>query len=304
MRVLGVFAGQGYQGDDLFTFFNNDSNAQITLNRYLSASQILENNNSILVDPFFTQRMIGCYQLALFHCVQPLLVNHDITLAGYSLGEVSAMLASSGATPEQTSQILSYRTQLMASLLHQDPPVAYDLLSVQGVLNNETINSLSTKNHCYVAIINSDQQWVVGGSVVNLQTLKEQLAQKGVTHTKLLKVHLPSHTPFYKNQHGQLQHQLMASLINSLRYPILSPIKLGKVYDFNEEAALLDEALYTPLQWQKVCEMINEYQYELIIDFGPGDAMTHFLHNAASTVITAFAFKKVSGFLNAIQRSL
>ncbi|MFT4058018.1 MAG: hypothetical protein QM652_00555 [Legionella sp.] len=48
-----------------------------------------------------------------------------------------------------------------------------------------------------------------------------------------------------------------------------------------KEIELLDKELYSTLHWNKVCDLIHEYNYDLIIDLGPGNAMIHFLNENA-----------------------
>jgi malonyl CoA-acyl carrier protein transacylase len=97
--------------------------------------------------------------------------------------------------------------------------------------------------------------------------------------------------------------------VGSLQYPIISSIKLSKIYDADEEKNLLDQELYTTIQWQKACELIKEYQYDLIIDLGPGDAMTNLLNSSTSDVfnspiITLSRYNSCFGLFTAVEKAL
>lgn len=301
MNVLCIFAGQGYQEDNLFAFFNEDPNAQEILRRYLTATNLRDQS---IRDPYYTQLIIGCYQLTLFNRLKSLFDGHQLNFAGYSLGEAVAFLAGIEASPLEMNQVLTYRTKLMTSVIKNHGTSDYDLLYINGTFNFEEINALCVEQNCYLAIINSEQRVVIGGKITDLKRLINRLSHVHLTKTQFLAVHLPSHTPVYEKQRG-LFHQFLNTLApHTLHYPIISPIKLAKIYEIDEEKEFLDQAIYTTLQWQKVCELINEYQYDLILDLGPGNGMTALLNNASSNILTASEFKSVTGFCKAVSSGL
>ncbi|HBB53003.1 MAG TPA: hypothetical protein DCZ80_03785 [Legionellales bacterium] len=73
------------------------------------------------------------------------------------------------------------------------------------------------------------------------------------------------------------------------------------IYNAQEETKLLDQELYTTLQWHKLCQLIPEYKYDLILDLGPGDAMSKQLKmiNINIPVFTFSHYKSITGALTA-----
>ena len=304
MKILLVFAGQGYKESSLFNFFREDQVALSTIKSLSDAAKIdFLQANLQMTDPKLSQLIIGAYQLTLFAALNPLLANHQIDLAGYSLGEVSAFLASIRATPEDCMNVLSYRTELMTSILKISKD-EYDLLSIVGTFILEDIKALCAQHQCSIAIINSSQRLVLGGKITDLKEVLKELPQYHLLHATFLEVHLPSHTPFYSAKSGQLQHFMQERLgERPLHFPIISPLELGKIYTTEEEIALLDRELYTGLQWFSLCNLVSEYNYDLIIDLGPGNAMTSFLTAANdqllnTNIITAAKYNSLIGLLD------
>jgi len=265
MNVLCLFAGQGYQNNQLFNFFQDNLHATTLLHQLSSVMQLdLLNETVSLKDPNYSQFLIGAYQFTLFTLLKPLLASHQINLAGYSLGEVSAFLASVQATTEEMNKVLAFRTQVMTSILSNKNSLEYDLLFIRGQFILNDIQELCTQYHCAIAIINSEERLILGGTVTDLKRLLDKLSQYHLTHSQFLEIHIPSHTPFYANKKGLLQNHLNSLFAKPLLYPILSPIQLGKIYDVAEEKQLLDQELYTCLQWYSLCTLIPEYHYDLI----------------------------------------
>ncbi len=62
----------------------------------------------------------------------------------------------------------------------------------------------------------------------------------------------------------------------------------------------MDRELYTTLNWHRLCQLIPELGYELIIDCGPGLAMSHFLKATKSEylppIISTADFASIGGF--------
>ncbi|WP_133128823.1 acyltransferase domain-containing protein [Legionella nagasakiensis] len=309
MKIILIFAGQGYNDSELFKLFQADEDALSYLKELSAAAgfNVLENPCQIK-NPDFTQLLIGAYQLTLYSVISSLLTNDQIDVAGYSLGEVSAFLASIKANPKDSIEVITYRTRLMTSLIKGNPQDEYDLLAITGVFEVEEIKSVCEKYHCALAIVASEEQFIIGGKLCDLKRLLQELATYHMTRSKFLSIHLPSHTSFYSQQANKF-YQFLESKFNglTLNNPVLSPLALRKIYNIQEEMQLLDSELYSTLDWQSVCNLIIEYQYDLIIDLGPGSAMTSLLKAAATdvlntSILTIAHFSTFGGIKNRIKQ--
>lgn len=307
MKILCLFAGQGYQQKNLFEAAKNTPKALELIQAFSKVASIdLLSTELPITNPKFSQLIIGAYQFTLFQLLKPLLNHHSIDCAGYSLGGVSSFLASTDAPITVAYKILSYRTQLMTSLLTKEPLTAYDLLFIAGAFELEAIKALCHKHECFIAIINLQHHLVIGGTLPNLKKLQLKLSQYKITQSTFLNINLPSHTPFYKDKMGEFQHFLASNHLNTLHYPLFSPITLTKIYDCTEAQILLDQELYTCLQWDKLCNLICEYQYDVIIDLGPGQSMTSFLNLTRNDlkIITTAHYKSFEKIVSSIDKQI
>ena len=305
MKIMLIFSGQGYSETTIFNLFKTDKTALDYLQSLSNAAGIdLIKQAKAITLPHMTQYIISAYQLTLFSIIAPLLMNHSVEFAGYSLGEVSAFLASVKADPAEAMRVIRSRTELMLSILNTSKQPEFDLLSIKGTFTFETIQSLCKKYRCAIAIINADNHYILGGMIVDLKKLLTELSQQPVKQTTFLSIHLPSHTSFYAQKANQLREMLDSTFSHStLSHPIISPLKLKKIVDASEEMQLLDNELYTMLNWQSVCNLIAEYGYDVIIDLGPGGAMTSILTAAIANfptipIITLANFNSTEGIKN------
>jgi [acyl-carrier-protein] S-malonyltransferase len=303
-KILVIFAGQAYREKTLFHLFQKDERVLCYLKDYSAKAGIdLLADDLPLSSPLWVQIILGSYQRILFKRLEPLLCSYHVDLVGYSLGEISAFLASIDASADESIQLLRYRTQLMTTDLHGE---LYDLLAVKGRWVFEKIATLIEQYHCHIAIINSPQHLILGGKVVDLNKLITVLQQQQLEHAKFLAIERPSHTPFYRPQVEKFKLFLQQHYAKkTLRYPIMSPLQLCKITQTKTECSLLADELQMTLQWQKVCNLIHDYQYDGVIDLGPGSAMTAILMDsgnefAAEQWITAANYQTLAGFLKAI----
>jgi malonyl CoA-acyl carrier protein transacylase len=302
MKILIMFGGQGTQSSDLFQLVQSDEKAMSLLNALSTAAQIhfpVKSND--VGNPKVSQFMIAAYQLTLFSVLSDLFQNQQIDLAGYSLGEVCACLASANASPQTAMDIIKHRTQLMTAGFITNSGNDYDLLSIRGRFDLESIKQACDINRCAIAIINSDSHLIIGGQVSDLNQFLNYPSNNRIERSKFLSIQLPSHTPFYSGLKNKFSAFLNTKLSNSrLQYPIISPLELSKTYSIQDECHLLDRELYTTLNWQSVCHLISEYGYEIILDLGPGSAMSSLLKEAAgkklnTNLITASDFSSIRG---------
>lgn len=308
MKIMLMFGGQGTADPDLFKLIQSNTIALDYLRRLSQAvGYDLTEKIREIGNPHFSQCLIGAYQLSLYAAVADLLVAHQTDVSGYSLGEVSAFLVSTDATPELAMEVLAYRSKLLTALSDESTSASYDLLSVKGTFDLQAITLACEPLHCYVAIKNSDRHLILGGT---RQALEALLTQIPVEKAKFLSIHLPSHTPLYRFQANKFKTFLEQKITKiRLGKAIISPIALGKVYTVQQECELLDNQLYNPLDWQSVCHLINEYHYDLIIDMGPGDAMSRLLldgqHSPGKAVLLRVSdFASISGIRDRISSLL
>ncbi len=292
MKILIIFAGQGTHEDNLFDYFSDHKPSSQTITKFSEGLGFgLIEHEKHITNPVYAPQLIAGYQFTLFSSLVNHLTTHSIDVAGYSLGEVSAFLGSSQASPEMAAKVIAFRTKIMAKAIDLS---SHDLLSLSGNIKLQEVASLCQQHGCYIAIVNPSNI-ILGGTLQQLNALLGNVDTLGVTKHTFLEIKYPSHTPIYKGLKNKFSRYLATLFQGSLEFPVLSPIALRKIYDTSEEIKLLDNELYSTLNWSKVIDLVSEYQYDLIIDLGPGSAISSMLlaQNGLSPyqIITASNFK-------------
>ena len=192
-----VFSGQGNQNLDMFQGIAANPLAVLELAQLAS----------ILGYPLLPQ--IALNETELFHNrnAQPLIAGlgylqwqmlqpelpPPVAFAGYSLGELTAYAAAGAWDFKQLIELACKRAVLMDEAAANWQ--ANSLLAVSGV-TQIALAEICHHCQCFIAIQNSAENWVVGGTNNNLQQLMAKISQ---TLPKVmltpLKVDVASHTP-------------------------------------------------------------------------------------------------------------
>ena len=310
MKILLLFAGQGYMKPDLYHIFTTDSKAIEWMQSVQKQLKLdLSDDASKFIDPVFTQRLISLYQLGMCSLLAPQIEQHDIELVGYSLGEVSAYMFSIGLSIPEINNCVKYRTQIMMDILSNGGGNDYNMVSVYGRFGLEEINEWCKKYGCFVAIINSNNHVVISGKIKNIQLLLRNQVQF-FSKSHFLSIPLPSHTPLYKHQSQQFEQFLFKNYSDKpMKYPILSTLSHEKNRDNKLQISLLASALSNPLEWYKINHLIEENQYDLIFDLGPGRAMSDMLMEQDKfkfdeRIMRLSEFKTIAGIKNHLNNRL
>ena len=116
-------------------------------------------------------------------------------LAGHSLGEYTALLASGTMDFKTTLDLVNKRATYITEFSKTYPDAGLMAVVNKGSeLDNEKVQALCRKFQVYISIINTKKQIVVGGFRKNLTSLSKQLKKEGM-HGVVLKVEGPFHTP-------------------------------------------------------------------------------------------------------------
>ncbi len=223
--------------------------------------------------------------------------------AGYSVGEVSAWGCATSLPIEKIAQIAYKRS----SLMDQYAPPNSGMLAVRGIdlarLNQHLNGGLS-----YVAIINEDTHFVVGGNKDGLSKLAEELTSSGVW-SKLLDVSVPSHTPLMAKASSEMNIYLRNSFSTTVvacNSPVLLGINGDRCTNFAVGMESLARAIAEPIYWQHAMQTLSDSGIKVVLELGPGGSLAKMIaevhpHIAARSIAD---FRTPKGVIDWVLRQL
>lgn len=251
-----------------------------------TADQIFQNN--------IAQPMIFALQYLRWQTIKTTLAD-PLLFSGYSLGEASAFCCSATFDFQHGLAFIQKRAALM-SLSASDQS---GLVAIQG-LNAIQLAPLLKASQTEISIKLNESHFIVGGQQRQLKQLMLLAEQIGVQQFKPLNVSIASHTTFM-HQAARDFACYTADLPNySMQIPIVST-SAGQKYDCaNQAYPILTQQIDHSLDWSICMQTILEYQPDVILEIGPGNALSKMIAevipNAACRAYDDF--KQVGGLLS------
>lgn len=208
-------------------------------------------------------------------------------VAGFSLGEFSALAAAGVLSFEEVFPLVKKRGEIMAAAAEKlsagerGPGMA----AVMGLAPDAVQELCETSGlDIYAANFNSPDQTVVGGTCEALSRGKEYFTAKGAKRWIPLKVSAPFHTPLMESARREFAVTVQALGFRDPEITLISNVS-GKVVVSGAEAQELCIAQVTsPVRWTSEEETILALKTDICIEAGPGKVLSGLWKKTGSEV--------------------
>lgn len=192
-------------------------------------------------------------------------------VAGHSLGEFSALVASGALSFEDGLKLVLQRALAMQKACDAEPS------SMAAVLNlpDETVEKIcaETPGVVVAANYNCPGQLVISGATEAVEKACESMKEAGARRALLLPVGGAFHSPLMEPARAELAKAIEATPIAAPRCPIYQNVTASAVIDPEAIKINLMAQLTGPVKWtQSVQQMITDGATEFI-EVGPGKVL-------------------------------
>ncbi|HFI0081368.1 TPA: ACP S-malonyltransferase [Streptococcus suis] len=285
-KTAFLFAGQGSQTvgmvRDLYEHY------PIVRETFDQASQILgydiraliDNQEDKLHQTRYTQPAILTTSVAIFRLLEEEGVQPDM-VAGLSLGEYSALVASGALAFEDAIALIAKRGEYMETAAPAGTGKMVAVLNTDVNLIEE-ICSTVTSGIVSPANYNTPAQIVIGGEVAAVDEAVELLKEAGVKRMIPLNVSGPFHTALLRPASEQLAQALEQVEFADFQVKLVGNTE-AKVMKKEDIKSLLTRQVMEPVRFYESIATMQEAGVTNFIEIGPGKILSGFVKKIDKT---------------------
>ncbi|MDN5378177.1 MAG: [acyl-carrier-protein] S-malonyltransferase [Clostridiales bacterium] len=277
MSMVFLFSGQGSQypgmGKDLIESFPHLSRI------FNTASDILgfnlkekcfegsaeELSKTIIAQPAIMATSIAAFEAAIIKGLSP------VAVAGHSLGEYAAMVASEILTLEDGFVVIKARAEAMQRAAEENPGA---MCAVLGRTESE-VEEICSKIDDYVVPVNynSPAQTVIAGTVKGIEKAEEEFAKIGAK-TVRLNVSAAFHSKLMQSAADEFYEKIKDIKFHKPNVKFYSNVLGDELTDFSDMPSLLAKHMVSPVRFTSELQKLSESGASAFIECGPGKVLT------------------------------
>lgn len=245
---------------------------------------IFEGPDTVLKQTSNTQPALLTASIALYEAFKDKGIRPDY-VAGHSLGEYSALVASGVLAFEDAVEIVRTRGEFMEQAV---PDGQGGMAAVLGA-DREALAALcrditESGQLVELANINCPGQIVVSGTKEGVAAVAERVKEAGGKRAITLEVSGPFHSSLMKSAATKLAGKLEAVAFSEAQIPVVANATAKPVRKGSEIRQLLVDQVYSPVLWEDSVAWLLEQGVDTFVEFGPGSVLTGLVKKINKTV--------------------
>ena len=192
-------------------------------------------------------------------------------MAGHSLGEYTALVASGSMSLAEGVTLVAQRGKLMQSAV---PAGQGAMAAVLGLEDAQVVAVCEQAEGIVEAVnFNSPGQVVIAGNKAAVEAAMVLATEAGASRVVPLPVSVPSHCSLMKPAAEQLAETLAKMDIAMPSVPVLHNVHFSQAKSPEEIKELLVQQLYRPVQWVETVNAMKAQGVESLYELGPGKVL-------------------------------
>nr|WP_136252283.1 ACP S-malonyltransferase [Ningiella ruwaisensis] len=197
-------------------------------------------------------------------------------LAGHSLGEYTALVASEVLSLEDAVSLVEARGKYMQDAVPSGTGAMYaiiglddeKIITICAQVAKETSQVVSPVN------FNSPGQIVIAGNKEAVELAGEACKEAGAKRALPLAVSVPSHCALMKPAADALEARLAQISFHEPKYAVVNNVDVNVESTADAIKQALVKQLYSPVRWTETVQYLVKQGVEEIVEIGPGKVLT------------------------------
>lgn len=280
-KIACIFPGQGSQHLGMLSEFA-DTYSEIETT-FSAASEVLgydlwalcqEGPEAKLNQTQVTQPALLTAEVALFRVLQSQMSEVPEVMAGHSLGEYSALVASGFLEFGEAVALVAARGEYMQKAVPEGAGAMSAILGLEDEKVRACCEQASSAGVVAPVNFNAPGQVVIAGEKAAVEQAQILCQEAGAKKAMPLPVSVPSHCELMKPA-----SQALAAKLDNLRLgegvvPVINNVDVAIVDSADGIKNALVRQLYSPVRWRECVEKLSQYDVEICLECGPGKVLT------------------------------
>ncbi len=271
-----VFPGQGAQfsgmGKDLY------DSSEVAKEMFAKANDILgfdimnimfNGTDEELKQTKVTQPAIFLHSTILAACLGESFMPNMV--AGHSLGELSALVASKSLSFEDGLRLVYKRALAMQEACEKEPSTMAAIIGLEDDVVEDVCDKVA--GVVVAANYNCPGQLVISGAIPAVEKACEMLTEAGARRALMLPVGGAFHSPLMEPAREKLAAAIEETDFSAPICPVYQNVVASAVLDPKEIKANLVAQLTAPVKWTQTMKTMIEDGVEEVIEVGPGKVL-------------------------------
>ena len=279
MKYSIVFPGQGSQSIGMLSDLNQ--NFSVVNEIFQEASdaisidlwKIINEDQEALNLTENTQPIMLAAGFATYKILSEEISLSPSSMAGHSLGEYTALVASNSLNFFDAIRLVRNRGKLMQSAVPKGSGSMAAILGLDDRVILEECNKASQKGIVEAVNFNSPGQVVIAGEKEAVAYACDLLKEVGAKRALVLPVSVPSHCSLMKEAANEFKHSVDNIEWRTNDLKVIHNVDADYSKTVEEIKSKLVEQLYKPVFWTSSVIKMKESGVEKLIESGPGKVL-------------------------------
>ena len=293
-KISVVFPGQGSQYPQMLIQY---------IDTLSSVRSTFEESSDLLgIDLIKTLKEGSKEDLSKTEITQPLMLTADIALwkqisqfislptclAGHSLGEYAALVASETISFNDALTLVIERSKLMQSAVPEgEGGIAAIIGLEEDDLNKVCLEINQDKKYLVnIANLNSQNQIVISGNKQGIEKAIDKCKSLGAKRVISLPMSVPAHSLLMKDVANKFVSTIENIEFNMPKIPVIHNVDSSIENDIAKIKVKLVRQIYSSVRWVDTIETMTNLKVTTIIECGPGKVLSNLIKRISPSVAT------------------
>ena len=196
------------------------------------------------------------------------------SVAGHSLGELSALTASGALSFSDGLKLVRTRGELMKRAGESNPGGMAAILGVDIPTLDKVCADASTENEIVqVANDNCPGQVVISGHIPALERAMEGAKAAGAKRAKALAVSIAAHSPLMDSIQNEWNEAVDACVVTAPKIPVIGNVHANQLLTADELRADIKAQMQSRVRWTESVEAMSGSGIQTYVEVGSGEVL-------------------------------